>query len=71
MQILLMIVSLKSFECKAKLSENMETEGANRILKNARIAMPLRYLTKCWRSLEMPLINCKVKLKFRWISIVF
>ena len=66
-----MIVSLKSFECKAKLSENMETKGANRILKNARIAMLLKNLTRFWRSLEMPLINCKVKLKLRWISIVF
>ena len=71
MQILLMIVSLKSFECKAKLSENMETKGANRILKNARIAMLLKNLTRFWRSLEMPLINCKVKLKLRWIIIVF
>ena len=28
--------------------------------------MPLKYSTNSWRSLEMPLINCKVELKFRW-----
>ena len=28
--------------------------------------MPLKYLSNFWRSLEMPLINCKVELKLRW-----
>ena len=28
--------------------------------------MPLKYLTKLWRSLEIPLINCKVELKLKW-----
>ena len=28
--------------------------------------MPLKYLTNFWKSLEMPLINCKVELKLRW-----
>ena len=28
--------------------------------------MPLKYLSDFWRSLEMPLINCKVELKLRW-----
>ena len=32
---------------------------ANKFLKNAAIAVPLKYLSKIWRSLEMPLINCK------------
>ena len=40
--------------------------AANRILENAVIAMPLKYLTYFLRSLEMSLINCKVELKFRW-----
>ena len=39
---------------------------ANGILKNAAIAMPLKYLSNFWRSLEMPLINCKVELKLKW-----
>ena len=28
--------------------------------------MPLKYLSNFWRSVEMPLINCKVELKFKW-----
>ena len=28
--------------------------------------MPLKYLTNLWRSLEIPLINCKVELKLKW-----
>ena len=37
----------------------------NGILKNATIAVPLKYLSKFWRSLEMPLINCKMELKLK------
>ena len=28
--------------------------------------MSLRYLRNFWRSLEIPLINCKVELKLKW-----
>ena len=51
---------------KSKLLENTEADGANRILKNATIAEPLRYISNFWRSLEMPLINWKVELKLKW-----
>ena len=30
------------------------------------IAMPLKYLRSFWRSLDIPLINCKVELKLQW-----
>ena len=30
------------------------------------IAVPLKYIRNFWRSLEMPLINFKVELKFKW-----
>ena len=36
------------------------------IVKHATIAVPLKYLSNFWRSLEMSLINCKVELKLRW-----
>ena len=39
---------------------------ANGILKNVAIAVPLKYLSNFWRSLEMPLINCKIELKLKW-----
>ena len=29
---------------------------------NVRIAVPLKYLSNFWRSLEMRLINCKIEL---------
>ena len=34
--------------------------AANRILKNATIAVPIKYLSNFWRSIKMPLINCGV-----------
>ena len=30
------------------------------------IAVPLKYLSNFWRSLDIPLINCKVELKLQW-----
>ena len=31
-----------------------------------KIVAPLKYLSNFWRSLEMPLINCKVELSLTW-----
>ena len=56
----------KSFKYRAKLIKNTVVEGANGISKNSTITVRFKYLSKCWRSLEMPLINCKVELKFKW-----
>ena len=65
----------KSFEYKAKLLGKAVAQPApnqaNRILKEVAIAMPLKDLSNLWRSLEMPLINCKVKLKLKWKNIKF
>ena len=33
---------------------------------NVKIVVPLKYLSNFFRVLEMPLINCKVKLSLRW-----
>ena len=33
-----------------------------------KIAVPRKYSSNFWRSLEMPLINCKVELSLRWIE---
>ena len=33
-----------------------------------KIAVPLKYLSNFWRSLEMTLINCKVELSLKWIE---
>ena len=64
------INNFKSFKYKAKLSGNIAGQpaanAADGILKNATIAVSLKYLSNFWRSLEMPLINCKVELKLKW-----
>ena len=56
---------IESFKYKAKLLGNTEADGANGILKNATILVPLKSLSIFWRSLEMSLINCKVELKLK------
>ena len=62
--------SSKYFKYKAKLFGNTISptalKAANGILKNTTIAVPLKFLSILWRSLELPLINCKVKLKLKW-----
>ena len=55
--------NFKSFEYKSKLLGNTEADGTNGMLKNATVAVPLKYLSHFWRSLEMPLFNCKIELK--------
>ena len=37
-------------------------------IKSAEIMVPLKYLSKFWRTLEMPLINCEVNLILKWSS---
>ena len=44
---------------------NTVEDGPSVILRNATIAVPLKYLSDFWRSLEMPLINRKVELKLK------
>ena len=61
--------NFESFKYQAKLLGNTVAQAinaANGILKNAVIAVPLKYLSNFWRSLEMPLINCKAELKLKW-----
>ena len=42
------------------------TVADNGLFKNVKIAVPLKYLSNFWRSLEMLLINCKIHLKLSW-----
>ena len=37
-------------------------------VEDTKIVLPLKYLSNFWRSLEMPLINCKVYLELNWIE---
>ena len=54
-----------SFKYKANLMIDPETNGTK---KGVKIAVPLKYLSDFWRSLEMPLIHYKVNISLKWIE---
>ena len=58
--------NFKSFKYKVKLVGNTEADGANGILKNATVAVSLKYLSNFWGSIKMLLIICKIELKLKW-----
>ena len=52
-----------SFKYKASI---IGDTGDNGRKNGVKIAVPLKYLSNFSRSLEMPLINCKVELSLKW-----
>ena len=65
----LIINNSKAFKYKAALlgKTAYHNDGKSSV-KDAKIVVPLKYLSNFWRSLEMPLINCKVYLELNWIE---
>ena len=57
--------NVPSFKYKSNIIGNTENDATKNGLK---IAAPLKYLSNFWRSLEMPLINCKVEISLKWIE---
>ena len=56
-----------SFKYKASLlGKTTDADGNDRSLINTKIVVPLKYLSNFFRSLEMPLINCKIHLEINW-----
>ena len=54
-----------SFKYKVSLLGNPDVDGS--IAKTSeKVVVPLKYLSNFFRSLEMPLINCKIKLNLTW-----
>ena len=51
----------ESFKSKVKITGNTPAAGNT---KDVEIILPLKYLSNFWRTLEMSLINCEVKLLF-------
>ena len=51
------------FKHKASIVGNTENNGTK---NGVKIAVPLKYLSNFWRSIEMPLINRNVELSFKW-----
>ena len=57
--------NLGSFKYKVELLGDPVV--ANNIARrNVKVVVPLKYLSNFFRSLEMPLINCKIKLNLTW-----
>ena len=54
-----------SFKYKINLLGN-PVVATNVARRNVKVVAPLKYLSNFFRSLEMPLINCKIKLNLTW-----
>ena len=54
-----------SFKYKVSLIGNPVVAG-NIAKRSVKVVVPLKYLSTFFRSLEMPLINCKIKLNLTW-----
>ena len=56
-----------AFKYKASiLGKVTDANGNDRSLKNTKIIVPVKCLSNFFRSLEMPLINCKIHLELNW-----
>ena len=56
---------LSSFKYKVELLGDPVFGGAI-AKRNVKVVVPLKYLSNFFRSLKMPLINCKIKLNLTW-----
>ena len=54
-----------SFKYKVELLGNPVVHN-NIARRNVKVVVTLKYLSNFFRSLEMPLINCKIKFNFAW-----
>ena len=65
----LTIEGSKLFKYKAVLvGKTANHNDGKNFVKEAKIVVPLKYLSNFWRLLEMPLVNCKVYLELNWIE---
>ena len=66
----LTIDNSQSLKYKANLLGKTADGAKNTIssVKDAKLVVPLTYLSNFWRSLEMPLINCKVYFELNWME---
>ena len=54
----------ESFKYKTSIKGKAPQNGD--LLTNAKVVIPLKHLTNFWKSLDIPLINCKVELILPW-----
>ena len=60
------LANSESFKYKTKITGNTPNNGNK---KDVEIMVPLKYLSNFSKTLEMPLINCEVKLILTWSKI--
>ena len=61
-----LLKGLTSKEVAASTDPNIA--ATHRLFINAQIVVPVKYLSLFFRTLEMPLVNCKVYLELNWTS---
>ena len=66
----LAVDNLSSFKYKISLLGN-PVVADNIARRSVKVVVPLKYLSNSFRSLEMPLINCKIKLNLTWKKNVY
>ena len=59
------ITQSESFKSKIKITGKTPADGNT---KNVEIAVPLKYLSNFWRTLETPLMKCEINLTLAWYS---
>ena len=57
------ITQSESFKSKIKIAGKTPADGN---IKDVEIIVPLTYLSSFWRTLEIPLVNCKFILILTW-----
>ena len=62
--------NLSFFKYKVSLLGDPVLDG-NITKRSVKVVVPLKYLNNFFRSLEMPLINCKIKLNLTWKKEVY
>ena len=50
----------------SNLNSKWQDKQETVVQKNVEIMVPLKYLSNFWRTLEMPLINCKISFHLKW-----
>ena len=56
------VVNSNTFKYESKIIDNTNDEGK----KDIELAIPLKYLGKFWRALNIQLISCEVSLELKW-----
>ena len=64
-QVEVTVVDSSSVKYKSNFFKTLEAAD-NGVFKSVKIAVPLKYLSKFWRTLEILLISCKIHLKLNW-----